>query len=364
MGTQVRRWRRMPAVLAMAVLAGAGALAGAVPAAAATPDGYGFAYLDAPSQMIGAVYVPDPAHQFTTSGGAVTIVRTGVGFYTVRFPGLGNPRGVAHVTAVNGLPVWCQLRGYGMAGADELVTVACVHFGPALSDSRFTVLFSTSSKPPAVPGAYGYVRADPAGTVLDSYNSAAGPVSVVHVGFGDYAASLSGLGAPGLAGGVQVTAVNASAPARCKVAGWGVGPAGVNVRVRCFDSAGALLDSGWTLSYQRDRAISGAVAPPKQFGYVFDAPGAPVQTNGNSIAGPGANTVVVAGVGLRLVIFPSVGTLEDHVQVTAVGPGSQWCGLNTIWGTFGGDAVVRDVICFDGAVLSDQPSLVTYTSRF
>jgi hypothetical protein len=352
-------------VVALATALVAGTLVGAAtPAAAATPDGYGFAYLDAPSQMIGVPYAPDPAHQFTTNGGVVTVTRTGTGFYTVLFPGLGKPRGIAHVTAVNGSPVWCQLLGYGMSGADEVVRVACVHFGWVLSDSRFTVLFSTSSAPPAAPGAYGYVRSDPVGTVLDSYNSAAGAVSVAHGGFGNYSVVLSGLGAPGQAGGVQVTAVNGGGPARCKVAAWGVDPAGVTVRVRCFDAAGALLDSGWTLSYQRDRAISGAVSPPKLFGYFFDAPGAPLETNGNSVGGLGVNTVVAAGVGLRLVKFPFVGALQDHVQVTAVGPGSQWCGLNTIWGTFGGDAVVRDVICFDGAVLSDQPSLVTYTSRF
>jgi hypothetical protein len=303
---------------------------------------------------------------FTTSGGAATVIRNGVGFYTVLFAGVGKPRGIAHVTAVGSAPVWCQILQYGMSGADERIDVACVRVGWALADSRFTVLFSSSSVPPAGPGAYGFVRSDPAGALLDSYNSAAGPNSIGHVGPRDYSVFLSGLGAPSIAGGLQVTAVNAAAPARCKVATWTVSPNGVSARIRCFDAFGVLTDSGWTLSYQRERAISGALAPPKNFAYLFDTLGAiPPPTNFNSALGFGVNTVMPAGVGLRLVTFPRVGVLPDHVQVTAVGPGPEWCGLLTIWGTFGGDAVVRDVICFDvvGAP-SGQRSLVSYTSAF
>jgi hypothetical protein len=340
----------------------------ATPATAATPDGYGFAYLDSPSEPIGVGYNPDPAHQFVSSGGAVTIVRNGVGFYSVFLPGVAAAQGVAHVTAVGGAPVWCQVLNYGPAGLVERLDIACVRFGWALQDSRFTVLFSTSTAPPAAPGAYAYLRANAAGAVLNTYNSAGAPNSVTHAGVGQYSVFLSALGSPSIAGNLQVTAVNSAAPARCKVAGWGSTPNGQAARISCFNAAGGLADSGFTLSYQRERAISGSVAPPFRFGYLLDSLGAavPPATNFNTAFGFGANTAVGAGAGLRLVTFPGVGALQDHVQVTAFGPAPGWCGLLTIWGTSGGNAVVRDVACFDGAtgLPLTQQSLVTYTSRF
>jgi hypothetical protein len=363
MGRQARRWRRVAGVVAAAVVVlGSGPLVG--PAAAATPDAYGFAYLDSPSQMIGLAYVPDLTHQYTTAGGAVSITRTAVGAYTVRLPGIGRQHGIAHVTAVNTSPVWCQLRTYFISGADELVLVSCTQYAVGPVDSRFTVLFSSSSAPPAAgPGAYGTVRSDSAGVVQESYSSTPGPVSVVHGPVGNYTATFSALGAPGTAGDVQVTAVNAGISAHCKVATWSVAPAGVTVQVRCFDASGVVFDTGWTMTYQRERAVAGGVGPPKLFGYLYDIPAAPPGTNYNSTVGP-PNTVSSAGTGLRLVTFPRVGMTQNHVQVTAVGFGSQWCGLNTIWATMGMNAVVRDVVCFSGLLMSNQPFLVTYTSRF
>lgn len=348
-----------PVLAALAVAAGP-----ATPAAAAAPDAYGFAYLDSPSQPIGLPYVPDPAHQFVT-GGAATITRNGTGWYRVLFSGIGKPTGVAHVTAVGTAPVWCQILDYLMVGPDEQVDIACVRVGWALQDSRFAVLFSSSSAPPAGPGGYALLRSDPAGAMLASYNSAAAPNSISAGPPGEYKFFLSALGAPGLTGGLQVTAVNNLAPARCKLATWSVTPNGVGGLVRCFNAFGVLTPSGWTLSYQNRRAISGAVFPPSNFGYLFDTLGAPPpMTNFNSVGGFAVNTVLPAGPGLRLVTFPRVGVLQDHVQVTAVGPTGEWCGLLALWGTFGGDAIVRDVVCFSiaGAPL-DQPSMVTYTSR-
>jgi hypothetical protein len=360
------RLRRLAGLVVAPVLAALAVAAGpAGPAAAATPDAYGFAYLDLPSQPIGFPYSPDPAHQFVT-GGTTTITRNGTGWYTVLFTNIGKPTGVAHVTAVGGAPVWCQLISYLMVGADEQVTVACVRIGWSLVDSRFAVMFSSSSSPPAGPGQYGYLRSDSAGTVLASYNSAAAPNSVSPGPPGEYKFFLSALGAPGITGGLQVTAVNNLAPARCKLVGWTVSPNGVSGLVRCFNAFGALTPSGWTLSYQNRRAITGAVFPPGNFGYIWDIPGGapPPPTNFNSMVPGPANTVISAGTGLRLVTFPRVGVLQDHVQVTAVGPTGEWCGLLTLWFTPGPDVFVRDVICFSvGGTPLDQPSLVTYTSK-
>jgi hypothetical protein len=229
-------------------------------------------------------------------------------------------------------------------------------------DNRFSIVFSSSTAPPAAgPGGYGYVHSNPAGTVLDSYNSVGGVNSVVAGPPGTYTATLTGVGAFSTVGGVQVTAAGGPS-ARCKIGSWSAAGGTVTVQVRCVNAAGAAAVSGWTLSYQRQRSVSGAVNPPTRFGYFLDTGAPPPGTSFNSAGA--INTVVAAGTGLRFVTFPSVGALQDQVQVTAYGTGPEWCGLLTLWTTFGGDAFVRDVICFDNTGNpSTQPSSVTYTSR-
>ncbi len=374
-----RRWTgRLARALAVAVIAaGFGVATGAgTPAAAATPDGYGFAYLDTPVPPFNP-YFPDPAHRFTTSGGAPSIVRIAVGQYSVFFPGIAAGQGVAHVTAVNDAPVWCQVVTYGPTGMGERVDIRCFRFPGALEDSRFSVLFSTSTAPPAAPGSYAYLRATAGGAVANSYNSAGALNLIGHVaGSGAYTVHLNALGSPLIqAGDLQVTAVSVG-PAHCKVFRWAPGPAGQVVTVLCFNGVGALADSGFTLSYQRRRAISGAVAPPFRFGYILDSPTQipPTETNFNSALGFDMNTAFAAGLGLRFITFPAVGQLRDHVQVTAFGPSpgvvpaslSGFCGLLTLWNTAGGNAFVRDVICFNGLTGArlTQESLVSYTSEF
>jgi hypothetical protein len=368
---------KLPRLLAGALLAAGLGVAGVTtPAAAATPDGYGFAYVDQPTTPIGVFFAPDPAHQFVTSGLAVTAVRTAVGRYSVFFPGIAAGQGVAHVTAVNGAPDWCQITGYGPTGMGERVDVMCLRQPGAFDDSRFTVLFSTSTAPPAAPGQYGYLRATAGGAVANTYNSTGAANLVAHaLGSGLYTVRLPGLGSPMVqAGSLQVTAVS-GLPAHCKVFRWVPGTAGQTVTVLCFNGAGVLADSGFTLSYQRIRAISGAIAPPTRIGYMLDSPTqiAPTQTNYNSFAGFDVNTAVGGG-GIRLVTFPAIGLLRDHVQVTAYGPTpafpgplSGWCDLLAPWATAsGGNVLVRDVICFDGTTgaVAPQEFFVTYTSEF
>ena len=47
--------------------------------------------------------------------------------------------------------------------------------------------------------------------------------------------------------------------------------------------------------------------------------------------------------------FPKLAVLPDDIQVTAYGPGSDFCGLNFAWAHVGADTVVRDVNCFTNA---------------
>ncbi|GAB3979410.1 hypothetical protein GCM10027615_55760 [Plantactinospora veratri] len=87
-----------------------------------------------------------------------------------------------------------------------------------------------------------------------------------------------------LAGNLQVTAVQPNAgPRRCKVARWGASGVDIIAYVACFDQGGAPVNSEFTLSYHRERAVYGSFGPPKYTGYFFSAGAG--QTNWNYPAG-------------------------------------------------------------------------------
>jgi hypothetical protein len=354
MSVQGLAWRTR-ATLALFVLVAAVAWGVApTPAHAAVPDAHGIAmWVDTPPLPPNA----PPSYKWPAN---TTINPAGPpGVYRVIFPGQAAKGGVAHVTAVHGQPHWCQVLKFGPvlpAGVDEEVDVACYRIGGGPDTSSFTVLYSSSSGPAGGGGTdyYANVDSDATGTMVSDYNSAAsGPGNFVvkdAVLKGVYYVRLPGLKTPGANdGGLQVTAVNSTTPARCKATDWqsklGYGQV---LTVLCFDALGGPLDSGWALSYQYVRTLYGGPASPNNFGYFFSPPSpALLGTNFNSILGAGANTQLGAGGGLFLVTFPAIALVPDNVQVTAYGPGSEFCGLNVAWARIGHDVKVRDVNCFD-----------------
>ncbi len=354
--------------LAAVVLTGAQA---PLTAQAAVADRWGFAFMNNPTPPPGLVL--DTNHQWGSwktafPGLWATVDQLAVGRYVVHFPQLASatlPIGIAHVTAVNPNPVWCQLLAWRSNPPNEDVFVQCYRVGGAPVNTQFTVLFTESTGLPVNPGDYGYVFATASGAIASQYNTsgAANALSVGPVGF--WKVFLPNLGLPSISGDIQVTAQNAQQAVRCKVVDWAPMATGQVIEVGCIDAANAPVNSGWTLSYQRERPIIGVLGPPKLFAYTFPTLGPlpPTPYNFNSVGAP--NNISSAGVGLHLVEFQGVGQLQDHVQVTAFGPSPDFCGLNTIWGTFGGNAVVRDVACFDGAGAPiDTRAFTTYTSRF
>jgi hypothetical protein len=333
------------------------------PVQAAVPDRWGFAFNNQLTPPAGTVM--PPARQWGSWKTAfpadwATVGWVAPGTYEVRFPHLAG-KGVAHVTAVDDAPVWCQLLKWGPAAGDELAYVRCHTPGGAPRNARFTIMYSESSGPAGVP--YGWVFANPGGGLVNSFNASGAANSVAHLGVGQYRVDVPGLGG-GFNGNVQVTAVNPTIPARCKVATWGPGAAVQTVIVYCHDAVGAPVDSAFTLTYHHKVAMFGGISPPTRFGYVWDTLGAiPPGANINTSGAP--NTVVAAGPGLRLVTFPHIGVDPSHVQVTADGPGPEFCNLLTPWAILGADAVVRDVACYTAAgARVNQRSFVSYTSRF
>ncbi|WP_214318195.1 hypothetical protein [Nonomuraea sediminis] len=347
------------------LLAGSGFLATGT-AAAAVPNRWGFAYVNIPSG------IPDPSHQAGSwpAGFNVTVSPGVPGETFVRFPQIAGPGGVVHVTAVIDAAVWCQAGKWWPSGPDEIVSVKCYKFGGSPAAVPFSIVYNESTGLLPAPQGFGYVHYMP-GSIVTQFNSAGGINTVVPIAVNAWRVVLPGLGTPGPEGGVQVTAADPQQPARCKVRAWPAAPvvAGAQtVEVVCHDALNGPLKTGWSLTYQRRRAIYGAAIPPKLFAYTFDnvpanpGPYAPVPAGINFNSVGAVNTVQTAGTGLRLVTFPKVGTLPDNVQVTAYGPGPEYCNLLTVWTTSASMAYVRDVACYTAVTRLDTASLVTYAS--
>ncbi|MEU6411744.1 hypothetical protein [Microbispora sp. NPDC046933] len=336
-------------------------VAGLVPAAtgarAAVPNMWGFAYVDA---LAGP---PPAAHQGLSPAGVITSTAF-LSWVDVTFPTIPLTDGVVHVTAVSPNPEWCQVAKWGPGGPGLLVRVRCYKYGGAPVIVPFTIAYEESSGTLPPPEAVGYLYYDGA-SVVSSYNSTAGVNSVAAGPVGVWTVTLPGLPTTPT-GNLQVTAVDPAQPARCKVGNWTPSAAGQVVEVRCFDATSKPLKTGWTLSYTRQRAITGGAKPPKYFAYTMDespaTPGPYPPSSAwsyNPVIMP--NTVQDA-LPFRSVTFPGVGVLPDDVQVTAFGPGPEYCQLGGLWSVSSVNAYVNKVICFNGTAFTKQRTFVTYTS--
>ena len=357
------RGRRLM-MAAAAVISGLG-LAGAAAgtAQAALPDAWGFALVQTPSGAAVAGHwaesVPSPPPVASPGSPGQEIVR---------FAGIGIKGGVVHATAVTDQFAWCQAQKWGPSGSTETVVVQCYLKGGVPAFVPFTVTFSASSG--AVAGAgllYAYVH-DTNASVAASYNSTGAVNTVTTLSPGEWLVRLPGPGPAAQTGGVQVTAANPAKPAICDVASWAWTPSEQDVRVRCYDPLGAPQPSGWSLTYQNGRAITGAA--PKLHAYTLNnqplvaGPYAPAPPGINFSSAGGVNTVTRAGLAQSLVRFPLVGLKPDTVLVTAMDPGAKVCNLNTVWATSGGSAVVRDVNCYlPSGAMDPTQSLVSYDTN-
>jgi hypothetical protein len=181
------------------------------------------------------------------------------------------------------------------------------------------------------PTAASYVPS--AGYQWNSTNRWSAVNTVTRSGVGSYTVLLPGLGAS--SGTVLVTAYG-STKDYCKVGSWGPSGSAQAIYVRCYNSAGQLADSQYTLSYSNGNG-------GKSRGYVWaDQPSSASYTpygayQGNSSGA--TNRITRSGVGAYQVIFPNLGASAGHVQVTAYGYGSERCKV-TGWSPSGADQSV------------------------
>jgi hypothetical protein len=314
------------------------AAAVATPAQAAEPDRYGFALWEGAGQPTNAV----PA------GTTVTVL--GANRFLVRFPGQAARGGVAHVSATNSGPVWCQVAAFGPSGLDEVVFVQCHKAGGTPLATGFSVSFSSSSNTPLLPkpGDFGYIDSYPDGSLNSQYNSAGLSNVVAHAAVGVWSVRFPGLGTPGSrAGSVLATAVNSLIPVRCKVGNWASDVAGQTVRVLCHDATGAPVDTRFHLTFQYQRGYYGGQNPPRFFGYAWfpGTDGGSPETNFNSVLGTGGNRILVSSSGIAIVELPQLHTQPDSVQLTGFGPTADFCTMAG-WANIGTFTIVRAIRCF------------------
>ncbi|HUC56324.1 MAG TPA: hypothetical protein VMA95_02920 [Streptosporangiaceae bacterium] len=336
-------------------------------AQAAVPNKWGFAFVSKPA----VAGVPDLGHQAGSWAAPLHAHTTpgATGQVFVVFPQLASKNGVVHVTAVNQSPIWCQAQKWAPAGASEVVAVRCYKPGGVPVFSPFTVLYTESTASPIPAGrAYGYVHLQPPSGIVASFNSSGAANTVTAGPTGQWVVRLPGLGTPALSGNVQVTAADPSGAAKCEIAAWSPGPAAQKFLVRCYNGGTTPVKTGWSLSYERGRSITGG--QPKLFAYTFNnqpanpGPYVPVPPPVNFNSAGGVNKIQNGGP-FALIQFPKVGLMPNTVQVSAAKIGAGFCNLNTLWATPASGVstvIVRDVVCWSPAGKPKvNASFVTYT---
>jgi hypothetical protein len=350
-------------VLPVTLIGLVGAAFAVTPARAATADLWGYGESNQPVPVGWTPLLHEwgswkPAHP----ADAAQVMRIAAGRYLVRFPWLASgDRGVVHVSPIGNSPRWCTPVLLFSAGADKMVRVECAGPGGAPIDSKFTVLFTSSSGVlPAGVGAHAYVRYD-AGLV-DSYNSTGAVNLAVPIAPGKYRVTLPKVGqAVARSGNLQVTAASSvGMPRRCKLANWL--PVGVNVtaEVQCYAPGGIPAVSAFSLSYHRERAVTGELAPPNSFGYDWTSGFGPTSYN-SAFA---ANSVAFV-FGIYQVDMPDILGPRPHVQFTSYGPGTGYCIFWDPWFNPVIDDVRFRLICYDNALMPAAGEfLVSYTAAF
>jgi hypothetical protein len=313
-------------------------------AQAAVPNYWAFALVQNAS---GPVTAGRWAESVVSPTPTATAVATGR--EVVRFPGIGYSKtGVVSVTAVIDELAWCQARGWRPLAGAELVTVQCYVKGGKPQFVPFTVTFAESSGMLAGGLKYAYLYRGAVST-LASFNSKGLGNTVTPVGTGVWQARLPGPGPATPSGAIQVTAVG-DKPAICDVGGRAQTTSQQVIVVRCDSKLGVPMATGWTLIYQRGRAVTGAL--PKFFGYtVYNKLACPLvptppAVNFNSAGATNSIACTLPNPVTWLVNLPMIGLQPDTVLVTAVNSKAAVCNLNTVWVTSAGNATVRDVQCY------------------
>lgn len=340
------------------------------PAEAATAGG-GFVFAHNPTA---ASYTPYSPYQYNSTSpfAAVnTITRSGVGSYTVRFPGLAVTGGTVHVTAYGSTTHRCKVSSWAPEGTAERVHVLCTTIAGARVDTTFTATFTSIQRVEAG-RKLGYVWAD--NPTAASYtpatpyqaNSAGAVNTVTRSAVGTYRVQMPGLGVA--RGHVQVTAYGGTAD-HCKTNGWGPTGTAQVIGVKCFTTAGAPVDSRYTLTYVDRTNILGLGVCCNPDGNESAYAWANNPTAASYVPSTSyqfadftdtAGTITRSGVGAYGVKWDYINLDHGNVQVTAYGSTNTTCKVSG-WNTPSG----VQVRCFSATgAPADSMFDVAFTGPF
>lgn len=210
------------------------------------------AYVWANDATPAAPYNPSAPYSFNSTGALNSIEQTGTGQYTVTMPGLNTGGGHVQVTAYGSDPHTCKVVEWVPVGLTEQVGVRCFDAAGILVDNQFVMQFVDDTNLLPIGGDSGYVWANQAGTASYDpsadyqFNSSGATNHATRSGVGAYSIELPGVDSTG--GNVQVTAYG-SGSEECSVEGWNDVAGSEIVDVRCFTSAGAAVDTRFTMSW-------------------------------------------------------------------------------------------------------------------
>ncbi len=301
----------------------------ASPASASASQGYGYVLVTKHKAKIGRAYKAKLAKD--SAGGTPTVIRTGQGAYTVRFPKLGRKGGVAHVTAYGGTANSCTVRDWTPKSAGRLdVRVYCVNPVGQKVNNGFSLAYTNIT---TRAGSYAYVAADKPSDATSTppphrqFNSAGGTNTITRYEAGVYAVRLPGLGTQFRSTHMQVTPYG-TANARCSIGEWFIfsNTTDLGAVVYCKNIDGDLRDTRFALSYTAGTGLQRRT--PAAYGYA----GEPLKTTPYSLSYSydstgGTPTVYREGTGRYRIEIPGQNLNKGNVQISPVSADGTYCGV-------------------------------------
>ncbi|MEM6289539.1 MAG: hypothetical protein AAF845_20535, partial [Bacteroidota bacterium] len=320
-------------------------------------------------------YTPDTDFSYNRGGGSILVTRSSTGRYAVNVEGQTLIAGGGNVqVSAYGSAASCVSNGWGSSGGDLVANVRCDNASGSPVDSEFTLLFVTragggqfvsaegGASEAAVVIAYAWADDEGAASYTPdasfSYNGAGGAITATRTSVGSYQIAFADLNVE--EGHVQATAYRSDA--RCISDGWGDGV----VRVRCYDPAGALVDSRYTVLF----VANDAVTRDAGFAWANNATQESYTPDPSYTANPnGAVTAFRLGTGSYQMGFSGLGsaTPGGNVMVSAYRTAGVHCNVQS-WGPPGGgqNNTFARVRCYDSdGTLTDAryTLLLTWPAR-
>ncbi len=285
------------------------------------------------SQPTTGSYHPAAATSYNSSGGTITITRSGTGTYKIAFTGFdADAFDDVQVSAYGGSS-YCTIAGSWTSGANPSIPVNCYAAGGKHADSEYTMLYQkrAGSVGSASQGTAFLLADQPTTTSYTAnpnyqYNSTGGINTVTRTGTGTYQVLLPGFTKSG--GQVLVTTVGTSG--RCSVQSWSASKSGTTANVTCINSSGAAADMEFTLAYSIGTTL-GDIGTQTPGVYAFANKDTTAKYNPatayNGLTS-GSPAVSRSSVGQYSVTIPGKPSFKSSLAlVTAYNPGSNYCGI-------------------------------------